>query len=239
MLIGFRCSCISFIILGLTTAPCQVQGVRFMNKKIKEASLEEIKEAYVNKVPSIIANYRYYSRELQGFNEDGVAQFGVRFNRFMAQRYNLGFEFRIWESDNRRKSRLRKRIEKMIMSNRAQFLTLTFNDSFLSRDTSEETRRRYVARFLKEQCIEYVANIDFGVDDRFTKREHYHALVVPKNATIDYSAYTHGFDKSRINAKNVKVRDKDSYNIAKYINKLTNHSLKASGRYKRLIYSRG
>lgn len=43
----------------------------------------------------------------------------------------------------------------------AIFLTFTFNDATL-KATSPETRRRYVARYLKQHSDNFVANIDYG-----------------------------------------------------------------------------
>lgn len=74
----------------------------------------------------------------------------------------------------------------MVGSGNAKFLTLTFNDSFFDRGTSEDTRRKYIRRFLKEQCQEYVANVDYGDKNG---REHFHAIVVPKSTRIDYTPY--------------------------------------------------
>ena len=206
-----------------------------MNKKIKEASREEIAKAYKDKVPQFISNYRRYARKKIINEQIGEVYFSNTFTPFIAERYGLGFEYRVWRSNKNRKYRLSKRIEKMIRTDKAVFLTLTFNDKFFERETSADTRRRYISRFLKEQCQEYVANIDFGEDNG---REHYHAVVVPKNAFIDYVPYNNAFDKSRIYAEHIKVGNKSLDNITRYIDKLTNHALKENGHYKRLIYSR-
>ena len=206
-----------------------------MNKTIAQASYQEIANAYINKVPLVIWGYRKASL-VRDIDDDGVIETYCRFSLKMAERYNLGFEFRIWKSNKDRKRRLKERVQKIISSSRAQFLTLTFNNKFFERETTEETRRLYVSRFLKEQCSQYVANIDYG-DER--NREHYHALVVPKGERINYAPYTAFFDGSRIYAENVSVSGKSEISISLYISKLTNHALKESGRYKRLIYSRG
>lgn len=210
-----------------------------MNKTIRQATKEEIATAYQNKVPLLIANYRKASL-LREINYDtGETTSLCRFNLSMANRYNLGFEFRIWKSNRDRKNRLKDRVSKIISNGNAIFLTLTFNDSFLSRDTTEQTRRRYVSRFLKEQCKQYVANIDYGEREDCTHREHYHAIVIPKAEKIDFKPYCAFFDGSRIYAEKVLINEKSNISISLYINKLTNHALKTSGKAKRLIYSRG
>lgn len=213
-----------------------------MNKKIKEATKEEIAQAYKDKVPLMISNIRYrvYSQQDNIFSDMNTGEIISRngFNMYVAEKFNKGFEFRIYNSNKARKLRLETRINRIISSDKAKFLTLTFNDEFFKRATSEQTRRRYIARFLKEQCCEYVANIDFGEREDKTHREHYHAIVIPKSTRIDYAPYCAFFDNSRIYSENIKASAKSSDNLSRYINKLTNHCLKASGQYKRLIYSR-
>lgn len=213
-----------------------------MNKKLNEASKDEIRDLFQDDEKNAIKFIRKlkqrYFTEYRIDDETGERVNIKPFSLTKAKSLNIELEYRIYHADRDRKKRLRKRFDKMIKTNRAVFLTLTFNDSFLNRDTTSETRRRYVSRFLKEQCSEYVANIDFGQDERFTQREHYHALVVPKNAQISYSDYSQGFDKSRIKAEPVRANTKSRDNLARYIDKLTNHALKHNGHYRRLIYSR-
>ena len=214
-----------------------------MNKKIKEATKEEIATAYKDKVPLKISNIRYrvYKEQNNIFSDMRTGEVISRngFNLYIAEKFNKGFEYRIYNSNRSRRLRLETRISRIIRSNKAKFLTLTFNDEFFTRETSEETRRRYISRFLKEQCKEYVANIDYGESEKGTHREHYHAIVIPKANYIDYKPYCAFFDNSRIYSEDIKPSKKSNDNLSLYINKLTNHSLKASGQYKRLIYSRG
>lgn len=213
-----------------------------MNKNIKQASLIEIAQAYKDNVPFVISNIRYrvFTKQNNIFYDMRTGEIISRngFNIYVAEKFNKGFEYRIYNSNKQRKFRLETRVSRIIRSNNAKFITLTFNDKFLGRDTTPETRRRYIRRFLKEQCSEYVANLDFGESEKHTHREHYHALVVPKHTRIDYKPYCAFFDNSRIYSEDVKVNDKSKTSISLYINKLTNHALKKSGQYKRLIYSR-
>lgn len=213
-----------------------------MNKKISTATRDEIKALYQdddNNALRLISNLRknYFNKVITDENTGemyNVAPFSIT----RAKSLDIELEYRLYFAHLQRRKRLRDRIEKMIMSEKAIFLTLTFNDNYLSRKMSAETRRRYVARFLKSECSEYIANIDFGQDERYTKREHYHAVAIPKNDKIDFSAYSEGFDKSRISSLAIKVNRKSRDNLARYIDKLTNHALKHNGHYKRLIYSR-
>lgn len=213
-----------------------------MNKKLKEASKDEIAKAYQNDIPKVISRIRsrVYKEQNNIFSDMRTGEVISRngFNIHVAEKFNKGFELRIWQSNKDRRNRLRNRIGNMILQGNAIFLTLTFNDTFFERETSEITRRRYIARFLKEQCKEYVANIDYGESEKHTHREHYHALVIPKAKRIDFKPYCAFFDHSRIYSEKVYTSKKSKDSITRYISKLTNHSLKASGQYKRLIYSR-
>ena len=126
----------------------------------------------------------------------------------------------------KRNQRLKKRIASYINSGNCLFLTLTFNDDVLER-TNEETRRKYVRRFLKSYSNCYVANIDYGLEN---EREHYHAVMVYP-FRIDSTEWPYGFS----NIKKVKMGSESA--ISKYINKLTNHAIKNTSKRNALIYS--
>lgn len=213
-----------------------------MNKTLKEATTEEVKDAYINKAPLMIWTKRQESviTDIQRLYSTGEIEYKriCTFRLKQALQCNLGFEFRLWRANKNRKERIKKRIFSLIETQNAYFLTLTFSPAFLERETSEETRRRYIRRFLKEQCIGYVANVDYG---KTNDREHYHAVVVPRGSLVDFKPYCDFFDKSRIDAEKISLvnTEKSRDCLARYINKLTNHALKDSGHSQRLIYSRG
>lgn len=133
------------------------------------------------------------------------------------------------ESRRRKTKRVREKIEDLVINHNAVFITLTFNDDILG-TTTEKTRRRYVSRYLKDNCSCYVANIDYGSGKG---REHYHAVV---SNDIDFNWWTShcGF----IYAERVKPREDSKERVSRYITKLTNHALKVSDITPRLIYSR-
>ena len=129
-------------------------------------------------------------------------------------------------ADRMRTKRLRWRVENMLKAGNCVFATLTFTDSVLQ-NTSPETRRRYVTRYLKSQQAQYVANIDYGGKNG---REHYHAVV---QGRIDPLAWSYG----ALNVK--KVRDTSKpIKLAKYVNKLSNHAIKETCKRNAIIYSR-
>lgn len=110
------------------------------------------------------------------------------------------------------------------------FLTLTFNNKTLA-NTSAATRRRYIARYLKQFSCNWVANVDYGGKNG---REHYHALLLGK--PLDYKGW-HQY--GAIKGEKVRLNDNDSpVKIAKYISKLTNHAIKDTAKGNRMLYSR-
>lgn len=132
------------------------------------------------------------------------------------------------EAYKKRVYRLRQKIYNIVKDNQAPvFLTFTFTDEVLA-TTSEHTRRRYVTRFLKKHCTQYIANIDFGTDN---DREHYHAVVSNK---VDLTAWPYG----ALNGVSIVKRKDSILALPKYISKLTNHAIKETTKSTRIIYSR-
>lgn len=136
----------------------------------------------------------------------------------------------------KRAYRVKIRMLRYVLAGNCYFLTLTFTDKVL-KATSEETRRTYVARFLKKHFSAYVANIDYGDKAKNPdshEREHYHAL-----ATLPNGDPPRKWDYGFISVKKVKETEKDAVATAKYSAKLSNHALKVNGGYApRMIYSR-
>lgn len=132
------------------------------------------------------------------------------------------------ESKKRKASKVRKKVQELVLSDNAVFITLTFTNETLEK-TSAETRRRYVARYLKANSKKYVANIDFGGKNG---REHYHAIV---EGNIDFSKW---YDYGAIDAEKIRSNEKDLVKTSYYVSKLSNHALKVPGITPRLIYSR-
>lgn len=132
---------------------------------------------------------------------------------------------RLLESKYRKYSRARKHIEYIVNNYDSVFITLTFTDEVLKK-TSADTRRKYVARFLKEQCDFYVGNIDYSP---LKDREHYHAVV---SGLVNMSQWQYGFCWVERVRKYASATDRVSH----YITKLTSHAFKVN--CSRLLYSR-
>lgn len=133
---------------------------------------------------------------------------------------------RVVSADRKRTKRLRHKVEKMIQANQCVFATLTFRDDVLA-DTSENTRRRYVTRYLKSQQGTYIANIDYGGKNG---REHYHAIISGRIQPLEWQYGSLNVEKIKDTSKPIK--------LAKYVNKLTNHAIKETCKRNAIIYSR-
>ena len=180
------------------------------------------------------------------YEETGEISEALEKNELLIESYstdleNYSFEEikeaeRVNNASYHRVKRLSDRVYDMINNSNAIFLTLTFRDDVLA-NTSEETRKKYIQRFLKESCISYVANIDYGAKNN---REHYHAVVIPKGDRIDSALYLYGsIDMKRVRNKKSDDNEATSKRLAKYVAKLTNHAIKHTTRKNRIIYSRG
>lgn len=162
---------------------------------------------------------------------EGINEFGPFLLDFVGRHgLEIYYECRLmYKSTKKRIKTCKKKIGNMVTSGDCYFVTLTFKNDAFAKSTLEQ-RRRWVRRWFKEQCVYYVANIDFG-DEK--GREHYHGVI--RCNEIPKKEWKHGF----INIKKIGNSEKDQTKISKYINKLTAHSLKAStGNAYRVIYSR-
>ncbi len=136
---------------------------------------------------------------------------------------------KILNASYHRTKRLSDRIQNMLLSGQCIFLTLTFTDKVLE-STNQDTRKRYVKRYLKEVSNQYVANIDYGSKN---EREHYHAIVL-----CDKVKYSFWHKYGAIKGEIIKLEDNTSKKLGKYVAKLTNHAIKETVRRNCVIYSR-
>ena len=129
-----------------------------------------------------------------------------------------------------RYKRLKDRILNFLLKGRCIFATLTFRDDVLD-STSFETRRKYVARYLKNISDYYIANVDFGSK---TEREHYHAVIC-KDFIKD--TWDYGFTWFEV-IHSSGFNNVGASKVSEYVAKLTNHSIKETTKRYALIYSR-
>lgn len=122
------------------------------------------------------------------------------------------------------------------------WVTVTFRDSVLDK-TKEKTRRQYLLSWLKNFDGHYCANIDYGAT---FGREHYHCLItcydadesVVRNGKPRLSWSWNPWEYGYIDVDEVDKEHCSPDAMAKYVDKLTLHSLKYSTNGNRVIYSR-
>lgn len=140
---------------------------------------------------------------------------------------------KINDASRARTKRLKDRIRSIIENYDSTFVTLTFTDETL-KNTSFETRKRYVIRYLKSYGVPYVANVDYGKEHG---REHYHAVIGTQS--LNYKDWnTNGAINGKKIVKKTNLDSNGDLKLAKYITKLTNHAIKETCRRNALIYSR-
>lgn len=183
-----------------------------MNKELTQLLKEEAKASYASFMGDTEAIYDFIAKYDLTWVEQ-MKLHSLNNNRYKRVKY------------------LRAKVSDIVLNGKAIFLTLTFTDDVLA-STSVETRRKYVRRYLKEECDKYCANIDFGSKNG---REHYHAIISAKNGFVDLHKWQYG----AINAQHIRTTENDCKKTCKYIAKLTAHAIKEStGHAYRIIYSR-
>ena len=109
------------------------------------------------------------------------------------------------------------------------FLTFTFDDYSLTHNNSDSLKQA-VRRHLKQYCIKYVANVDYGARNG---RKHFHAVALIEGE-LNYKLWNYG----ALNGRKVNLNETASKRMSKYITKLSLHAIKESTQFNRLIYSR-
>lgn len=113
------------------------------------------------------------------------------------------------------------------------FVTFTFDDKLINR--CDRTKRDLIKSSLLsfDKDIKFILNIDYG---KKTEREHYHCIVATNNnssLTFHLKNTYPCFTKTELCNK----KGSDLKRLSKYINKLTNHSLKSSTKNKRIFFN--
>lgn len=163
-------------------------------------------------------------RIVEHIHNEAIIRFGVDLTNM--QDYLVLEAIKINRATYERNRRLYVKIADMLKKP-CVFLTITFKPGVYE-STSDITKRRYVARCLKQLGVPYIANVDYGSKN---DRLHYHAIVQIEKIPFDI------WDYGNIDAKKVTIPNEKA--LAKYINKLTNHAIKETCKGNRLLYSRG
>ena len=182
-----------------------------------------------------LKSYRLYQREVNGLYYPSLINYSfeklIKEKETFIKKYGnttLKIANNLNHASYKRVARLKERIREAVESGKAWFITITFAPETLN-NTNEQTRRRYVSRWLKSLTPFYVANIDYG---ELKGREHYHAIIT--SDTRPPKTWKYGF----IDILKIRTTENDTIRISKYISTLTNHAIKHTTKGKRIIYSR-
>lgn len=120
-------------------------------------------------------------------------------------------------SEQKYRSRIKKRTEQMLTHNYVYFMTYTLNDNALQTTTEKQHIKKIKATL--SQATLYMINNDYGTE---TDRLHYHALV-----SFDYVYDTTLMDKYQYGYTKIKrIITYDAKSLYEYIMKLSNHATK-------------
>lgn len=157
--------------------------------------------------------------------------------RYISFRDHIPFEENI-EYERKLKSRYQKcsRIKKRFVYLLSRFdyiwfITFTFDNYYINK--TDRTKRDLMKSVLNTHDFKYMLNIDYG---KRTEREHYHCILAT-NIDFDVNQYIQSYYPCHCLAIQCKKGKKDFVRLSKYINKLTNHCLKATTKNRRMLYN--
>ena len=112
------------------------------------------------------------------------------------------------------------------------FVTFTFSNNYINK--SDRTKRDLIKEVLNTHDFKYILNIDYG---KTTEREHYHCILAT-NLDMDCNQFIQNFYRGGFSLSIECKTDFDDFKrLTKYINKLTNHCIKATTKRQRLVYN--
>lgn len=158
-------------------------------------------------------------------------------NRYLAFKnktkfnYNIDYE-RILTARYMKVSRIKKRL--VYLLSRYQFVwfcTFTFDDYYINK--CDRTKRDLIKSVINKLDFKYILNVDYG---KQTERQHYHCILA-----TDYSINLNDFLQLSYpcfsSALLCRNTTDDLNRLSKYINKLTNHCIKATTNRQRIYYN--
>jgi len=120
------------------------------------------------------------------------------------------------KSDQKYKSRIKKRVEIMLLQPYAYFFTFTLDDHAIKLDQSKHVKK---IKATLPQATFYLINNDYGHQ---TDRLHYHAMASFNHEydTTLLTKYQYGYTKVK------RITDPNAKSLYEYILKMTNHTIK-------------
>lgn len=112
------------------------------------------------------------------------------------------------------------------------FVTFTFNNNYINK--SNRTKKDLIKEVINSHDFKYILNNDYG---KKTEREHYHCIIAT-NLDMDINQYIQNYYRGGFSLSiECKTDFEDFKRLSKYINKLTNHCIKATTKRQRLVYN--
>lgn len=158
-------------------------------------------------------------------------------NRYFCFKNNLPFEHnseydKILNSRYCKVSRIKRRLVYLLSRyDHIWFCTFTFDNYYINK--SDRTKRDLIKKVLNSHDFKFILNIDYG---KTTEREHYHC-VLGTNWNMDVNQFFQNNYECFCLAIQCKKGKNDFQRLSKYINKLTNHCIKATTKRQRLLYN--
>lgn len=158
-------------------------------------------------------------------------------NRYIAFKNNLVFEEnkdyeRLLCARYMKVSRVKKHLIYLLCRyNYIWFCTFTFNDYYINK--CDRTKRDLIKNVINVRDFKYILNIDYG---KKTEREHYHCIIAT-NDNLDLNKYLQENYSCFCSALLCNTTIDDIKRLTKYINKLTNHCIKATTKKQRIYYN--
>lgn len=174
----------------------------------KNYEIEELKELI-----------EYNHRRYLSFKEGIPFEENIEFEKKLQARY---------QKVNRIKKRL---IYLLVRYKYIWFCTFTFDNYYIEKST--RTKRDLIKSVINTHDFKYILNIDYG---KKTEREHYHCIIAT-NTQMDVNQYFQSFYPCFSLAIPCKKGERDYVRLSKYINKLTNHCIKATTKRQRILYN--
>lgn len=157
--------------------------------------------------------------------------------RYLANKEGIEFEEnkeyeKILQARYQKVSRIKKRFMYLLTRyDYVWFCTFTFSNDYINKCT--RTKRDLIKSVIDTHDFKYILNIDYG---KKNEREHYHC-VLATNWNIDVNQYFQSHYPCFTFSHICKKGRYDFESLSKYINKLTNHCIKATTKRQRLLYN--
>lgn len=158
-------------------------------------------------------------------------------NKYNCFKRNIDFDInedyeRVLKARYNKVSRIKRRFVYLLTRyDYIWFCTFTFDNHYIDKTT--RTKRDLIKNVLYTHDFKFILNVDYG---KTTEREHYHCII-GTNIDFDVNQFLQDEYPCFCLAINCKKGENDLKRLVKYINKLTNHCIKATTKKQRMLYN--